>query len=60
MLKAKTKITDLKLGYNPDSLLMTDDLWASFMSDDKITNALRRETTDSPVYTGTIDAVRRT
>jgi hypothetical protein len=45
----------LKLGYNPDTLLMTDDLWAVFMSDDKVTNALRRETTDNPVYTGTIE-----
>ena len=55
VMKATTKITNLKQGYNPDSLLMSDDMWALFMSDDKITNALRRETTDNPIYTGEID-----
>ncbi len=57
ILKAKAKVTDLKLGYNPDSVLMTDDVWAVFMSDTGITTALRRETTDNPVYTGTIDRI---
>jgi len=57
VLKAKTKITDLKLGYNPDTLLMTDDVWAIFISDTGITNALHRETTDNPVYTGNIDRI---
>lgn len=55
VLKAKAKITDLKLGYNPDTLLMTDDLWAIFMSDTGVTTALRRETTDNPIYSGMID-----
>jgi len=57
ILKARTVITDLLLGYNPDTLLMTDDVWALFMSDEKVTNALRRETTDNPIYTGDIDTV---
>lgn len=57
ILLAKKVITDLKLGYNPDTLLLDDLTWAYLMSDDKITNALRRENTDNPVYTGTIDVL---
>jgi hypothetical protein len=55
ILLGKKVITDLKLGYNPDTLLVDDLMWAYLMSDDKITNALRREATDNPVYTGSID-----
>jgi hypothetical protein len=57
ILLAKKVITDLKLGYNPNVLLVDDLMWAYLMSDDKITNALRRETTDNPVYSGTIDTL---
>lgn len=57
ILLAKRTITDLKLGYNPDTLLCDDLTWAYLMSDDKITNALRREATDNPVYTGNIDTL---
>lgn len=57
VLRAKTVITNLKLGYVPDTLLLTDSAAAYFMSDDKVTNALRRETTDNPIYTGYIDRV---
>ncbi|HWE55964.1 MAG TPA: hypothetical protein VG435_10645 [Acidimicrobiales bacterium] len=57
VMKAKAKITNLLLGYNPDTVLMTDDVWTLFMSDEKVTNALRRETTDNPIYTGEIDKV---
>ena len=57
ILRAKTVITNLKLGYKPDTLLMTDDMWATFMSDSNVELALRRETTDNPIYTGEIDRV---
>ena len=36
---------------------MTDDMWATFMSDQNVELALRRETTDNPIYTGEIDRV---
>ncbi len=57
LLMAKKTITDLKMGYNPDSLLVDDLMYAYMMSDDKVTNALRRETTDNPIYTGTIEVI---
>lgn len=57
ILLAKRVITNLKLGYNPDTLLMDDLTWAYMMSDDKITNALRRETTDNPIYTGEVEKI---
>jgi hypothetical protein len=50
-------ITGQLLGYNPDTLLMSDLAWAVMMSDTGIQNALRRETTDNPVYTGEVDTI---
>lgn len=57
LLLAKKAITDQKMGYNPDSLLVDDLMYAYMMSDEKVTNALRRETLDSPVYTGTMEVI---
>ena len=57
ILKARAGITNLKLGYIPDTLLMRDDVAAYVMSDDKVTNALRRETRDSPIYSGEMDVI---
>lgn len=57
ILQAKAKVTNLKLGYMPDTLLMRDDVAAYVMSDDKVTNALRRETRDSPIYSGELDVL---
>jgi len=57
LLLAKAKIVGQNLGYNPDTLLVDDIAYAYMMSDPNITNALRRETTDNPVYTGTIEIV---
>lgn len=57
ILLAKAVIVGLNLGYNPDTLAVNDAQYAYLMSDTVITNALRRETTDSPVYTGEIERV---
>lgn len=57
ILQAKAKITNLKRGFMPDTLLMRDDVAAYVMSDDKVTNALQRETRNNPVYSGEIDVV---
>ncbi|SRR6266540_3761181 len=57
VLRAKASIANLKLGYTPDTLLLTDSAYAYFMSDDKVTNALQRETTTNPIYTGEIEVV---
>jgi hypothetical protein len=55
IMKAKAVIVGLNLGYNPDTIVMDDSHYAYLMSDTNVTNALRRETTDNPIYTGTIE-----
>lgn len=57
ILRAKAVITNLKQGYVPDTILMRDDVAAYVMSDDKVTNALRREARDSPIYSGEMDVI---
>jgi hypothetical protein len=57
IMKAKAVIVGLNLGYNPDTLVLDDSHYAYLMSDTNVTNALRRETTDNPVYTGTIERI---
>jgi hypothetical protein len=57
IMMAKKVIYGQNLGYKPDTLLLDDTNYANVMSDTNITNALRRETTANPVYTGTIDSL---
>jgi hypothetical protein len=57
ILMAKKKIYGQNLGYKPDTVVINDSHYAYMMSDTTITNALRRETTDNPVYTGQIDTI---
>lgn len=57
ILLAKAKVYGKNLGYKPDTLVVNDTEYAYMMSDTAITNALRRETTDNPVYTGTIEII---
>ena len=57
ILRAKAVIVKLNLGYLPDTLALNDTQYAYLMSDDKFTNALQRETTDNPVYTGEVERV---
>jgi hypothetical protein len=57
ILLAKAKVFGRNLGYKPDTLLVNDSEYAYMMSDTAITNALRRETTDNPVYTGMIEVI---
>jgi len=57
ILSAKAAIYGLNLGYKPDTLLLNDTGYALIMSDQTITNALQRETRESPVYTGTIEVI---
>jgi hypothetical protein len=57
ILLAKAVVVKKNLGYKPDTLLVDDLHYAYMMSDTNITNALRRETTDNPVYTGTIEVI---
>jgi hypothetical protein len=57
VLRAKAVIVKLNLGYMPDTLGLNDTQYAYLMSDDKFTNAIKRETTDNPVYTGAVERV---
>jgi len=57
ILRAKAVIVKLNLGYLPDTLALNDTAYAYLMSDEKFTNALKRETTDNPVYTGEVERI---
>ncbi len=55
--KAKAKVKGREMGYNPDTILLTDAKYAYMASDDKIATLRKRETTDNPVYGGIIDRI---
>jgi hypothetical protein len=57
VLRAKSVIVKLNQGYNPDTLALNDTQFAYLMSDDKFTNAMKREDSTNPVYTGTIQRI---
>lgn len=57
LLLAKAVIVATNLGYNPDTVLLNDTQYAYLMSDQTIQTGLRRETTDNPIYTGSIEMV---
>lgn len=57
ILRAKAVIVGLNLGYNPDTVAFNDAQYAYVMSDDKVTNAWKREQTDNPVYSGTVQVI---
>jgi hypothetical protein len=57
ILLGKASIYAMNLGYKPDTVAVDDTRYAYMMSDTNITNALRRETTDNPIYTGTIEII---
>lgn len=50
-------VEDLDQGYKPDTILMSTGRYAEFVSDDKINNLRRRETTENPVYSGEIEVI---
>jgi hypothetical protein len=54
---AAAKITDLNMGYNPDTILMSTSKYALLMSDSIIANLRRREASDNPIYGGDIERV---
>lgn len=54
---AEAQILALKQGYSVDSVLMSDVKYALAVSDEKIALLRRRETTDNPIYGGTLDMI---
>lgn len=55
--KAKARVKGREMGYNPDTILITDAKYAYLASDDKIATLRKRETTDNPVYGGVIETI---
>ncbi|MFS1304432.1 hypothetical protein [Streptosporangium longisporum] len=54
---AKAYISDLDMGYTPDSVLMSSEMYAIMVSDEKVNNLRRRETSDNPVYGGEVEMI---
>lgn len=54
---AKAAIVDLDMGYVPDTLLLSTEMYAIMASDEKVNNLRRRETTDNPIYGGEVEMI---
>lgn len=54
---AKAAIIDLDMGYDPDTVLMSSTKYALMASDEKVAALRRREATDNPIYSGTVDVI---
>jgi hypothetical protein len=52
ILRARAVPQALNLGYNMDTLVVNDTQYAYMLTDTNISNLLRRETTENPVYSG--------
>ena len=57
ILRAKAAIVKLNQGYMPDTLALNDTQYAYLMSDERFTNALKREDSTNPVYTGEVEKI---
>lgn len=57
ILLAKSVILGLNLGYNPDTLIVSDKAYVYLMVNDAVAQLRKREASDNPVYTGNIETV---
>lgn len=57
ILKAQAAMQGLNLGYQPDTLLVDDTVWAYLGSDSGLAQLMARETLNNPVYTGRFSAL---
>lgn len=57
ILNARRIILARNLGYNPDTIVVSDLGYMSMMVDTVISQLWRRETTDNPVYTGQVQQI---
>lgn len=57
ILLAKSKITELNLGYRPDTLVVSDKAYVYLMANPIVAELRQRETTNNPVYTGEIETI---
>ncbi len=57
ILRAKAVVAKLNMGYELDTMVVNDEGWAYVMSDPTVTNALRREDIQNPIYSGTFPTI---
>jgi hypothetical protein len=57
ILTARSAIVQRNLGYNPDTVVVNDLGYLYIMTDTGLAALLRRETTDSPIYSGEITRI---
>jgi hypothetical protein len=57
VLKAKATILALNQGYSPDTLVVDDTTYAYVASDPTVVQAAQRESTDTPVYSGSFPMI---
>lgn len=57
VMLAQAAITGLNMGYQPDTLLVDDTVWAYLASDKTISNAMAREDKTNPVYSGRFEVL---
>ncbi|MFC7591031.1 hypothetical protein ACFQYP_50600 [Nonomuraea antimicrobica] len=54
---AKAFLVDLDMGYEADTLLLSSEMYAIMVSDEKVNNLRRRETLDNPIYGGEVEMI---
>lgn len=54
---AKAAVDGQEMGYKADTIVMTNTKYAYMISDEKIATLRKRETTDNPVYGGSIETI---
>lgn len=57
LLLAKAAIVGLNLGYNPDTVVLSDEAYVYLMTNDAVAQLRQRETTSNPVYSGQIENI---
>jgi len=57
ILLAVSKIRELNLGYEPDTLLVSDKAYVYLMVNDAVAQLRKREASENPVYSGEIETV---
>ena len=57
LLLAKAAIVGLNLGYNPDTVVLSDEAYVYLMTNDAVAQLRQRETTTNPVYSGQIENI---
>lgn len=54
---AKAQVIGLNLGYVPDTVLMNDTSFAYFTANTVVSNMLKREDSNNPIYTGEVETL---